>query len=160
MATATKFGTIYGKNDIFPVATGDEFDKTYHVDIDKNGHKRLIADGKTNRYLKIQSYAEECKIENIIARCAVDPNALNQRVGQYVDMVNAPKTLAEAQNIIIKIKNEFNGLSAEERNKFDNSVEKYIADYGSETWAKSLGLIKEEAAEKITEKTEEEAKAE
>lgn len=156
MATAAiKYGTMYGDNKIFPVATGDEYDTTYHVDVDKAGHKRLIADGKTNRFIKIQSYAEETKIENILARCTIDPMALNQRIGQYVDVVNAPKTLAEYQNIYIKIKNEFEGLSLEDREKFGNSVEKYVAAYGSETWAKSLGLIKEEVAEKITEKAEE-----
>lgn len=155
MAVKTEFGTRYGKNPVYPVATGTEFDTTYHVDIDKHGHKKLIADGKTNRYLKIQSYAEECKIENILARCAVDPNALNQRVGQYVDMVNAPKTLAEAQNIIIKVKQEFEGLTADEREKFGNSVERYVALYGTDQWAKSLGYKKEEAAEAITEKAEE-----
>lgn len=155
MATAIKFGTRYGDNKIFNAPTGDEYDNTYHVDIDKNGHKTLIRDGKTNRYLKIQSFAEECKIENILARCAVDPLALNQRAGQYVDMVDAPKTLAEAQNIMIKIRNEFEGLSVEERGKFDFSVEKYISEYGTEKWAKSLGLVKEEAAEIVEEKTEE-----
>lgn len=162
-AAAIKYGTRYGDNKIFATATGTKFDKTYHVDIDKEtGHKSLIADGKTNRYEKIQSYAEECKIENILARCAVDPYALNQRAGQYVDMVNAPKTLAEAQNIMIKIKNEFAGLSLEDRNKFGNSVEKYIAQYGTETWAKALGLIKEEAAEKTlaADTKKEEAKTE
>ena len=155
MATAIKFGTRYTENKVFAAPTGTEYDKTYHVDIDKNGHKRLIPDGKTNRYQKIQSYLEETKIENIIARCAIDPFALNQRAGQYVDMVDAPKTLAEAQNIIIKIKNEFEGLPLDQREKFGNSVEKYVAAYGSETWAKSLGLIKEEAIEKVEEKTEE-----
>ena len=70
-------------------------------------------------------------------------------------MVDAPKTLAEAQNIMIKIRNEFEGLSVEERSKFDFSVEKYISEYGTENWAKSLGLVKEEATEIIEEKTEE-----
>lgn len=160
MAVKIEFGTRYGKNPVYPVATGTEYDTTYHVDIDKHGHKRLIADGKTNRYEKIQSFAEECKIENILARCAIDPYALNQRVGQYVDVVNAPKTLAEAQNIMIKIKNEFMSLSVEDRNKFGNSVEKYIAQYGSKSWAEALGLIKEEVIEKVVEKAAEEAKTE
>lgn len=162
MATAAiKYGTRYGENKIFAAATGTPYDKTYHIDIDpKTGHKSLKEDGKTNRYEKIQSYAEECKIENILARCAIDPYALNQRAGQYIDVVDAPKTLAEAQNIMIKIKNEFMGLSVEDRNKFGNSVEKYIAQYGSKSWAKALGLIKEEVIEKVEEKTAEEAKTE
>lgn len=155
MAKKIEFGTRYGENTVYPAATGTEFDTTYHVDIDKHGHKRLIADGKTNRYLKIQSYAEECKIENILARCAIDPNALNQRAGKYVDMVDAPKTLAEYQNLAIKIKQEFEGLTADEREKFDNSVERYVALYGTNQWATALGFKKEEAAEAIAEKTEE-----
>lgn len=155
MATTIKFGTRYTENKVFAAPTGTEYDTTYHVDIDKNGHKTLKADGKTNRYEKIQSYLEETKIENILARCAIDPYALNQRAGQYVDMVDAPKTLAEYQNIYIKIKNEFEGLPLDQREKFGNSVEKYVAAYGSETWAKTLGLIKEEVKEKIEEKTEE-----
>lgn len=155
MATAIKFGTRYTENKVFAAPTGTEYDTTYHVDIDKNGHKTLKADGKTNRYEKIQSYLEETKIENILARCAIDPYALNQRAGQYVDMVDAPKNLAEYQNIVIKIKNEYEGLPLEQREKFGFSLEKYVATYGSKEWATTLGLMKEEAIEKVEEKAEE-----
>lgn len=152
---AINFFSRYNRPKAIPNETGTEFDKTYNVEIDKNGHKELKETGKTNRYEKIQSFKEECEIANILVRATVDPTILNQRNGQYGDFTKAPKTLAEAQNIILKIKDEFFNLPVETRKEFNNSPEQYIAAYGSESWQKALGLVKEEAKEEVKEVKEE-----
>lgn len=140
------FQTRYAYKEPIEVPTGDPYDITRHVEFVK-GVKTVIPDGKTNRYEKIQAHKEECMIENILARAAVDPNALNIRTGQYGDFTKMPKTLMEAQNMTIRINEEFMKLPADVRNKFDNNLEKYINGYGTIDWAKNLGIYEEPVTE-------------
>lgn len=123
----------------------------YRLEIDDKGHKTLKFIGTHDIYADIQSYAEECKIENIIARAAAgDLNALNQRKGTYADITDTPKNLAEAQNIILRLSSEFDKLPTDVRAKFDNSKERFINEFGSDAWAEAMGL-------KITESNTEKA---
>lgn len=155
MATATKpvFYTLRNLPETKPVPTGTEFDKTYNLAIDKEtGKKVLRCNGETNRYAKVQSHLEECLIENILAKATLDPSVLNKTSGLYFDATAMPKTLSEAQNAIIQITQEFDKLDADTKAKFDNSVEKYVDQYGTLPWAEALGRIKKQTEE--TEKTE------
>lgn len=135
------FLSRYKRGKTFPVPTGTEFDKTYQVKIDKFGHKSLTCTGKTNRYEVIQSHKDECDIQNILTRASTDPSILNKRPGQYFDATNMPKTLAEFQQIYIDTVNEFNQLPLETRKLFNNSVEQYVAEYGSDDFNEKLGLV-------------------
>lgn len=123
---------------------GSKFRDTYEYAIDEKGHKTLVKTGEENIYSKIQEGLESTKIENILQRAMMgDPEALNRKKGDYLDCTEMPKTLAEAQNTIIKLRNEFNSLPVETRRQFDMSPEKYIQQYGSEAWATALGFVKE-----------------
>lgn len=123
---------------------GSKFHDNWEVTIDERGHKTLMQSGSTNTYAKIQEHLEETLIENILQRAALgDEEALNRVNAQYLDTTDMPKTLAEAQNKIISIKNEFEKLPIELRRQFDFSPEKYIQEYGTEPWMKTMGFIKE-----------------
>lgn len=120
--------------------TGDKEMTTYQTRIDENGHKITEPIGKTNIYDRIQSSLEETKIENIIKRFTEgDMTAFRNGEPIYADITGAPKSLMEAQNMIIKITDEFNSLPVEVRAKFDHSPEKYVAMYGGEKWATAVG---------------------
>lgn len=113
---------------------------TFEIKIDKKGHKSLEWVGTHDIYQDIQSYKDECSIENIIARAAAgDLNALNRTQGFYADITESPKDLAEAQREIIKLSNTFEGLPAEIRAKFDNSKEVFVNEFGTEEFAKKMG---------------------
>lgn len=143
------FKSYYDRPESTPTATGTMYDNTYTVEIGKTGHKVLAKTGKTNRYDKVQLHKEECLVENILVRASMDPSLLEKKVGQYIDTTKMPKTLAEAQNIIIKAKNEFAALPIELRRKFDNSPEKYISEYGSQEWAETMGITKKEVVKEV-----------
>lgn len=122
-------------------ASGEKEEQTFEMVIDKNGHKSIQPSGYTNIYERIQGSYEETKIENIIARAmGGEMSGLNAHNGQYLDITNAPSTLAEAQQSIQAIKNMFDKLPLEIRNKYNMSVEQYIADFGSENWANIMGV--------------------
>lgn len=124
--------------------SGEKEETTFEMHIDQNGHKDIKKSGKTNIYEKIQASYEETKIENIIARAmGGDSSGLMAHEGQYLDITNAPQTLAEAQQSIQAIKNMFDRLPIKIREKYDMSVEKYVADFGSEKWIEIMGIQKD-----------------
>lgn len=111
---------------------GDEFINTYQEQINKSGKKELKKTGKHNVYEEIQLDVENCKIENILHAVAMgDLNALHQRDASYVDATTMPKNLREAQDLVIKMKDEFYNMPLEVRQKFDNSPEQYVSLMGT-----------------------------
>lgn len=142
----------------FTTEAGRKYANTYEITIDKNGHKTLNKTGETNTYAMIQEYLEESKIENILKRATEDPTVLEAANGQYIDCTEMPTTLAEAQNLIIRLNTEFDSLPIETKKKFDMSAEKYVAEYGNENWAKAMNMVVEkvEEAETKIEKKEKE----
>lgn len=120
---------------------GSGIQKTYRMAIDLNGHKYLEEDGEVNLYQKIQESLEETKIENIVRRAVGgDSQALNVMHGVYADVTNAPRTFAEMQQAVITATEEFRKLPVDVREKFGHSVEKYVAEYGTEEWLKKVTI--------------------
>ena len=161
----TRFKTLWGNrgHQLAGNNTGTQFDNEYNYVIKENLIVGLEKTGEVNRYEAIQLHADECKIETILAKAAVDPTILQQRKGQFLDTTNMPKSLAEFKNLEIKVIQDFEKLPVEIRAKFDHSFDKYISEYGSEKWAEALGLKTEEdvkeaikdVKEEIQEQTEE-----
>lgn len=141
MSEKVFFASLLTKKERYFSDPGSREANDYRVEINDKGHKTLKFIGTHDIYQEIQSYADECKIENIIARAAAgDPNILNQRKGVYADITDTPANLAEAQNIILKLSSEFEKLPTEIRAKFDNSKEKFISEFGSDSWVEAMGL--------------------
>lgn len=160
-ATKEPFYSRYNRPETVAAPTGTKFDKTYNIIIDPNGHKVLKCTGETNRYEKIQAHKEECLIENILIRASIDPSILEKHKGSYFDATTMPRTLSEAQNKILSVKQEFEKLPVEIRAKFDHSAEKYVQEYGSKEWGEALGIITKKVEEsKTKEEEKEEAKNE
>lgn len=133
----------FDRPNTIPAPEGTSTEPEYMETIDENGHRTLEQTGETNTYAMIQASLEETKIENIIRRATLgDPTALTQTMGAYMDTTDMPTSLAEMQNAIITIENEFKKLPLETRLKFNQSAEKYISMYGSEEWAKIMGYEK------------------
>ncbi len=106
---------------------------TYSIEINKDtGKKELKATGKTNIYEFIQKSLEDTKVYNILKKCEMgDTEALNRAVGAYGDFTSAPRSLAEAQQLIINAEKEFNSLPLEIRKEFNYSVSEFLAGFGN-----------------------------
>lgn len=116
-----------------PSDHGRKEKNTYGIEIDERGHKSVKKTGETNLYEKIQQSADSTNIELIIKRATLgDTTALNKYQTVFADITNAPTSLAEAQNSIIKLNEVFGQLPLEIRSAYDHSPEKFIADFGSE----------------------------
>lgn len=140
-----KFYTAYNRPKTKESPAGTKEESVYNIEIDLTGHKKIVEVGKTNIYDIIQESLEQSKIENIIRRATEgDIMALQMMNGDYIDTTDVPKTLAEAQNFVIKAKQEFDQLPINIRRQFNMSAEQYIAEYGTGGWIEKLGILHKE----------------
>lgn len=99
-----------------------------------DGVRQLVVTGKEDLKSIIEASKEETLISNIMKRFEMgDVNALSRVQGFYGDITGMPDNLAEAQNMLIKMENDFNSLPVDIKKKFDNSFDKYVKDVSSAT---------------------------
>lgn len=139
-----------------PTTPGEKIRRTYLWQMNAKGEKVLVIDQEIDQQAEIDSYLEETKIENILRRASIDP-ALAERLkpetgGDIQDYTEAPQTLAELQNIMLRAEQIWKDVPRETKLKFDNDIDKFISSYGTVEWAKNLGILKEES--KTESKTE------
>lgn len=127
---------------------GTRFLNEYQEQIGKNGQKELVKIGEKNIYEMIQLDLESTKIENILHAVAMgDLSALQQREAMYIDATTMPKTLMEAQNIVIKARNEFEKMPLEVRKLFNNSPEQYVSEMGTKEFLDKMEPYNKKMAE-------------
>lgn len=131
--------------DATPAPVGDIYAPVYQIELDANGSKIVVEAGQTNLYDKIQSHLEQSKVENVVRRLSVGDTSMLRPEGVYADVTDLPNDLAGMQNLILRVKSEFDKLPLDVRKAYDFSAEKYVADYGSDEWRKVMGI--EESAD-------------
>lgn len=142
-----------------PTEAGEGVRRTYLWERNEKGERVLRLDQTIDQQAEIDSYLEETKIENIIRRASIDPNIAARIApdlgGGIQDFTEAPHTLAELQNIMIRAEQIWGEVPKEIKLKFDNDVDKFIASFGTVEWAKNLGIYQEKQTEaKVTETVE------
>lgn len=137
--------------------SGSRYENEYQEEIDKkSGKKKLVVTGKKDVYALIQSDLESTKIENILHKLALgDLSVLRQAELTYVDEKDFPHSLMEAQNIVIKAKQEFEKMPVEVKKLFNNSAEQYVSEIGTDDFIKKMSPYNDEIAKK--QKADEEA---
>lgn len=103
--------------------------------VNKNGIVEVIETGTDNLYNEIQSHADSCDLNILLARFANgDTSALNQRVGQYLDVTGMPTSYAEAFEMTQNAADMFASLPADIKNAYDNNLGKFVSDIGSDNF--------------------------
>lgn len=143
----------------WPTEAGESVRRTYLWERNEKGERVLKLDQIIDQQAEIDSYLEETKIENIIRRASIDPDIAARIApdlgGNIQDFTEAPHTLAELQNVMIRAEQIWGEIPKEIKLKFDNDVDKFIASFGTIEWAKNLGIYEEkEPNVKTTEATE------
>lgn len=135
-----------------PTEAGESVRRTYLWERNEKGEKVLRLDQTIDQQAEIDSYLEETKLENIIRRASIDPDLAARLVPDMSngiqDYTEAPQTLAELQNIMLRAEQIWEDVPKEIKSKFDNDVDKFVASYGTVEWAKNLGIYKEPEEEK------------
>lgn len=123
----------------------------------KKGVKGLVFTGLKNVYEMIQMDYEQTKIENILHSALMgDYTALNARDGSYADATTMPKNLMEAQNLVIRMKSEFDKMPVEVKEKFNNSADKYVELMGTKEFQNIMSPYNEKIAKIAEEKNHKE----
>lgn len=115
---------------------------TYEYRIDKKtGRKISVPNGVTNLYNKIQAHLEQSKIENIVKRArGGDISALEKMNGQYIDISDAPTSMLEANDLMLRVRQEFETLPVETKRLFEFDSNRYIAEYGTGEWLDKMNF--------------------
>lgn len=134
------YQTAYGSHKSFHVPTGDGTEPTFEYVIKPSGEKILEQTGTKDVYSEIQAQAEECKIENILRRVAVGDMTDFRPDGIYADATVVPNNMVEAMQEIQKMHNIWNNLPGEVKSQYNNDLDQFIADAGSDKWLNLMGL--------------------
>lgn len=120
---------------------GDRIRIEYQPVYDTNGVWHLEESGKTNLYLDIQSHAESCDINIIMARYRNgETDVLSRMQGVYGDVSNVPTNYAEILNQQLKAEQLFMSLAPDVREKYNNSVEQFMASFATKEGWEAIGF--------------------
>lgn len=109
-----------------PLSFGDGILRKYETRV-VNGQREFIVSSESSLDDFVMESFEDTLIYNILSRYERgDELALNKVVGQYMDVVGMPSTLAEAQQLLINISNDFDQMPIDVRQKFNNSVSEFV----------------------------------
>lgn len=162
MATKNiKFGMKYhGEKSNISSPTGEKTEIRHEPYITEDGRRILKPTKKVPIYELIQVGREETEIERIVKRAMEgDYNALNAMNGVYTDITDAPQSLAQAQQLIINAKKEFNELPTEIKKEFEYNPEIYVASVGTKDWFDKMGITAAQENQKKLKEAEKKFKA-
>lgn len=152
----SEFYSLTNKPKVEPSPAGSKIQLEHRLEMGKNGRSKLVFDKKIDIYSLIQEGKEETEIEYIMRRAKEgDPSVLAAVKGQYIDITDAPNSLAEAQAFINKTSTEFMQMPYEIRHAYNNDPMEYLHDIGTEHWAEVTGLKAEHEKQKAIKAAEE-----
>lgn len=135
------FRTAWGEGLTVFTNPGEQIEAEYGYEINAKGQKQLVKTGEKNTWEEIQSYLENTKIENVLKRVAVGDMSDFRPQGIYQDVSEIPNNLVEARREMQKLENMWAKLPKETKEKYENSVERFIAEAGKESWMIDMGFI-------------------
>lgn len=134
--------------------TGDGTEPVYEYEVNKEtGRKELRMVARESIYDKVQESLEETKIQNIVRRATFDPEALGstewmEKQG-LVDITGLPTNIHEYHDFMLTAEKDFAKMPSEIRELFGNSLETFVAEFGTPEWeTKIKSLNKAEKEEK------------
>ena len=133
---------------------GSDIHIEYSPKVQPDGTIILKESGKTSISEYINSFKEQTDMSYILSRMAAgDTSVLEQRTPFYGNFLEAPKTYAEALQLVIDGEKEFNRLPLDVRNSFDNDFRQWLAQAGTEYWSTKMVLIEKEPEVSVKEES-------
>lgn len=123
--------------------SGLPYKDSFKMNVDVNGRRRLVVDGKIDTYQQIQSHKDSVDIQYIMTRFANgDSSALSKVQGVYGDFTNIPTSLNELQNRVLDAERLFYQLPVDVREKFEHNPSMFYQMIGSDSFNDILGIDK------------------
>ncbi len=116
-------------------SSGDEYHIVYSSVIKDDGTIDLVPSARDRIQDYINSFVPQTDMHYILAQLKNgNTTVINRRPMMYGDFTDAPKSYAQALQMVIDGRATFDALPLSVRNKFDNSFEKWFATAGSPDW--------------------------
>lgn len=118
---------------------GDRFRPVYTPDIRKDGQIELVQTGVEDVQQYIDSFKDSCDISVMVQRyLAGDEAALRNGNPVFMDLLGAPKSLAEAYALNFRAEKAFENLPADIKSKFENNYFRFLSEAGTDSWYEAL----------------------
>lgn len=119
----------------FVSCPGEQFRPVYTPEIGKDGIISLVQTGVEDIQQYIDSFKDSCDISVMVQKfLAGDEAALTRGNPVFMDLLGAPKTLAEAYALNFRAEAAFNNLPSSIKEQFGNSFYRFLEDAGSDQW--------------------------
>lgn len=154
-----KFETQFDHEESLASASGEPIIPVYKAVINNDHVIEVVQDGEKDQYAYIQSFAESCKLENVVKMYTPD-DISNYVYNQdaYYDLTKYPKDIFDAIKMYQNADNEFKSLKPEQQQLFDNNTSKFLEEMisgkGIEKLNQSLNVYEKEALNKQNEPIE------
>lgn len=128
------------KINFIPSNPGTDTVPKYKSIVNPDGSVTLVRDGVRYLHSEIQTYEEQCNVNNIMRRyVAGDVNALGSVQGTFADIFDLPQTRQEALQAIMDAQRTFDELPVDVRQQYNGSWEAfYLA--GPEAIYRAFGV--------------------
>lgn len=135
------FATQYREQVRYRTDPGSRIKTDYEPVYDRTGKWHLEKCGETDVYLEIQSHADSVDLNIIMQRYRNgETDVLKAVQGAYGDISNIPTNYAELMNAKLQAESLFMSLSADAREKYNNSVEQFMSELGTKAGLEKLGV--------------------
>ena len=123
----------------FVTSSGDEYHIVYSSVLNDDGTIDLVPSAKDRIQDFINSFVPQTDMHYILAQLKNgNTSVINRAPMMYGDFTDAPKSYAQALQMVIDGRATFDALPLSVRNKFDNSFEKWFATAGSSDWLSAM----------------------
>lgn len=126
----------------FVSLSGDDFHVKFSPRVLDSGEIQLVESGKDDIKAMINSFRDSTDMTFILQRLAVgDTSVLSQCPGLFGDFSKMPTTYAEALQLVIDGRREFDALPLSIKNSFNNDFRQFLATAGTPEWTEKLSSL-------------------
>lgn len=127
----------------FVSSSGDLFHVRLAPRVLEDGTLKLVESGKDDIKSMINSFRDSTDMSFILNRLAVgDTSVLDQRPALFGDFTQMPTTYAEALQLVIDGRRQFDALPLDVKNSFNNDYRQFLATAGTDEWSQKLSSLR------------------
>lgn len=132
----------------FVSCPGSRYRDIYTPHVLKDGSVELVVTGKEDLWELYNANRDSCDLNKLVERFeAGDVTALQRGNPVFMDLLGAPKSLAEAYALTYRAEAAFDLLPSSIREKFDSDFSRFLSTAGSDEWFAALKIDQNEKKE-------------
>lgn len=133
-----KFNTAYNYPETVASSSGSRTLPKFVRRVDDEGHKILVQDGIEDIYGGIQQAAKGIEVADLVRRFrSGDTDAIGDPSFDSIDITDAPTSLLDAQNKLIKAREQFDALPVKVKQQYNNDASFWLAKVASGEFEKN-----------------------